>query len=113
MTTGKNKEQFEGWYRKNYIVINGTFALPIFYTLEFKMQIGVYLAYYDSLDIRIHIGDNICSQAFIGSYKDRQHNSKFGFLIDDENYSSFIYSSRNEAYKEVFKKADELINQQN
>jgi radical SAM superfamily enzyme YgiQ (UPF0313 family) len=104
MTTGKNKEQFEGWYRKNYLVINGTFALPIFYTLEFKMQIGVYLAYYDSFNYTIFV------EKFIDIYTPFLRNTRLNVRYCDIKIG---HKDLNEAYKEAFKKADELINQKN
>lgn len=108
MITEKNKEQFEKWYEKDYRKINLVGSYHFFKRLPFEMQIGVYLAYYDSLGIYIEFfmfetpsdwswkiyGEDIMSPLF---------KITEGDIIEPSN-------SRNEAYKEAFKKVDELIN---
>lgn len=93
MTTDKNLEQFEKWYNEydeNYIDINH---------LQFEMQIGVYLAYYDSLDYYIDVSSFLNCKDY------------FRFKINGSmQYDKESLSSRNEAYKEAFKKANDLIN---
>jgi hypothetical protein len=73
MLTGKNKEQFEDWYLTSIESpvcgldrLNG-YCKPLraFYNvIHFEMQIGVYLAYYDSLGgVLIEVEANhICNQ---------------------------------------------------
>ena len=65
--TGRNKKQFEEWLIDylnkdengiqipNEIVPNIENLIAGFYEFKFEMQIGVLLAYYDSLDIKILI----------------------------------------------------------
>lgn len=98
MITGKNKEQFEKWFVKNYdteFMPDNEFSRYIWFIKQpFEMQIGVYLAYYDSLNVYIEI----C--------KTRKY---WYFMINDssdeyDNNNSF--KTRNEALKEAFKKAE-------
>lgn len=104
MVTGKNKEQFEEWYFEHFKCMNPLVqSVNQFYQLErFEMQIGVYLAYYDSINYRIDV-------------KSKWTENKKGepMLI----YELFIrggiqspWLSRNEAYKEAFKQVDKLKN---
>jgi hypothetical protein len=63
--TGKNKEQFEVWYNSQkdnetnrldfFITSFGNIPLPFFYDLDFRLQVGVYIAYADSLGMPISI----------------------------------------------------------
>ena len=107
MITGKNKEQFEKWYNNLALfqdIKNG--ILPSHYELfksyPFEMQIGVYLAYYDSL------GYDLDVFRFNGKkYSVSLVDWRSGFM---DGLFSGDYNTRNEAYKEAFKKADELIN---
>ena len=104
MTTGKNKDNFEKWYDKIY-------SIPLytdpngekdFYCLPFEMQLGVYLAYYDSIGIKC-----FCYWSLA--------NNKFSSELWKQNslLELSFFDLRSEAYKEAFKKADELINQKN
>ena len=99
--TGKNKKQFEKWYKNRPIIDGLPVTLNGFHKLEFEMQIGVLLAYYDSLGIILNINYD-----------------QLGWLInickkENANLIHLDFNSietRNEAYKEAFKKADKLIN---
>ncbi len=104
MTTGKNKEQFEKWYltltrkeRKDYIKFTDAQILRKFYRSIFEMQIGVYLAYYDSLglDVDVRLSSEYFFRVWIGS---------------NPKSVGEGFKTRNEAYQEAFKKADQLIN---
>lgn len=108
MTTGKNKEQFRSWYFDNDMNADKTLMdLLSFYHLPFEMQLGVYLAYYDSLGLEIMVKSWWQSKnIFIYSVNKIFESSCYS---NDEDK---IFKTRNEAYKEAFKKADELINQQ-
>jgi hypothetical protein len=113
MITGKNKEQFEKWYRNQKYNIGlfsargSSYEELGFYDHKFEMQIGVYLAYYDSIKISIEV-------------KPIDDWSNWMFTIYGEDCSAPFFqlcnsrildlNTRNEAYKEAFKKADELIN---
>jgi len=114
MITGKNKEQFEKWYKQwikkapfKYTI---QFAGLEFYPMEF--QIGVYLAYYDSLGYWIKTDKYAMYNFGIGYtwklLKERQ-NPAVGSEYYDIIEGSYE-ATRNEAYKEAFKKADEIIN---
>ena len=103
MTTDKNKEQFEIWFllRKDLQkMFVGENILQIFRELPFEMQIGVYLAYYDSLGIDVNAIKLI-----------RANNSSYWCCLADR-FVRIESETRNEAYKESFKKANELINKQ-
>lgn len=96
MVTVKNKEQFEKWYELNDCEYD--LILFDFYTLPFEMQIGVYLAYYDSKGIILEMG-------YI--------NEGYFFYISD-GYSilkkKYRFETRIEAYKAALKEADILMN---
>ena len=108
MTTDKNKEQFEKWYLKDFMGYKDPrhleqykkIELERFYNMPFQMQIGVYLAYYDSLP---NMTIEICKTPSTG---------RWYYMIDDNSGEKEFVNTRNEAYKEAFKKADELINKQ-
>lgn len=115
MTTGKNKEQFEKWYlvvykkycKKGYKRdVGNQHIFNSFFNKPFNEQIGVYLAYYDSLGYSIETMTTI----------DRETKSIFyeAEIYDNEmNQSKELwnkYETRNEAYKEAFKQADLLVN---
>jgi len=105
MVTNKNKEQFEKFlvneiYSENEYH-NKEDALSHFYTLKESMQIGVYLAYYDSLDFDVNV------ERISDLYDITILNSCREIL-----YEKIEINSRNEAYQEAFKKANELINKQ-
>lgn len=114
LLTGKNKEQFEEWCLAtgDYKLFNGKYLavmyedshLIYFNELPFKMQIGVLLAYYDSLGINIDVMWIFVASSYswvIGNIK-----RELGQM--SEHCAGF--NSRNEAYQEAFKKANELIN---
>jgi len=107
MTTGKNKEQFEKWYKSKPLDDRTNpytpFTFKGFLLMPFEIQIRVYFAYYDSLGMKVYTMGSIseeklwsCSIWMDGDFEE---------LIEEYNFKS-----RNEAYKEAFKKANELIN---
>ena len=116
MVTDKNKEQFEKWfieYAKDieylcYAGFGGGMFPDSQYLDEapFEMQIGVYLAYYDSLDIHIdsELNYDMVNECITDDWG--------GGFWHDNDYIVMkgYYKTRNEAYKEAFKKANELIN---
>lgn len=111
MVTGKNKEQFEKWFKRDFKgwvdnEIGNACAdsdLEDFYDLPLSMQWGVYLEYYDSVDICIEIP----SWSQTGGYS-------YGVRIAKEPYSLEIiknsWGTRREAQIEALKKADEIVN---
>ena len=95
--TGKNKEQFKKFYNTisggNYKVLYQNFmAYP------FEMQIGVYLAYYDSIGYRITTNYNKFVDWYYGIEKDDN-------IIQSEGY----FKTRNEACEAAIKQLNELI----
>ena len=101
MVTGKNKEQFEKWYFEYFKCMN-PLVQPVnqFYQLErFEMQLGVYLAYYDSKGYRITVNFNNVIGWYFKIKLDKILKSSGGNL-----------KTINEAYKEAFKEADKLMN---
>ena len=103
MVTYKNKEQFEKWYINDCLKLDTPPKMPkafmiLFYKERFERQIGVCLAYYDSLDVDVKVF----------KVSDLGYNGRVnGVLI---NYFGFMNSTRNEAYQEALKQADKLIN---
>ena len=74
MATGKNREQFEKWYldyitKKEYSNAYAQMQIDLFNGHIFEFQIGVYLAYYDSLNLKITITHDTYSRwhCFINS----------------------------------------------
>lgn len=115
MVTGKNKEQFKKYLYDYYVLEYGKAEdllgyaemidwVKMFDVLPFEMQIGVYLAYYDSLGMKVYTMGSI-SENNKWSWSIWK-NGDFEELIEEYNFTT-----RNEAYKAAFKKADELLNQ--
>ena len=99
MVTKENKIQFEKWYPETYkIDENYNLSLEDFYRLNPQLQIGVYLAYYDWLGIGIDVMTT------------REENSVYFEYCINEEGDRDLSNTRNEAYKEAFKKADEIVN---
>jgi len=101
MVRGKNKEQFKEFYNN---INGGNYKIPYknFMAYPLEMQIGVYLAYYDSLGVYINLEG-----------KDSVYYYSISDLIVEHYYSGKLNIKRNEAYKEAFKKANELTNNKN
>ena len=111
--TDKNKEQFEKWCKKLYVKnlhFRNISDVIGFDNLPFEMQIGVYLAYYDNLGKTKIIADYDVNKKdwFVWVLKDQ----RVRILMRDNTLERMSFNSRNEAYKEAFKQANELINQQ-
>ena len=108
MITGKNKEQFDKFRFNNdlRVLIRG---IDMFIHQPFEMQIGVYLAYYDSLDGVKYIADYDVNEEkwFIWMVsKDRVR------MIRDDNGKAMWFGTRKEAEIELLKKSNELRNEQ-
>ena len=108
MVTGKNKEHFEKWYFEHFKCMNPLVqSVNQFYQLErFEMQLGVYLAYYDSLSIFI---DSDLSYDLVDEELSDEWESGFWHKKDYRSTKGY-FNSRNEAYKEAFKQVDKLKN---
>lgn len=100
--TKENKKQFEEWY------FNTKWNIPrhYFYSSPFEMQIGVYLAYYDSLGYNVEVYKET-TNCFLASIERFDNNFIMDVIILTKEP---LVNTRNEAYKEAFKKADEIIN---
>jgi hypothetical protein len=118
--TGKNKIQFEE-YLINNVYSEGEYhnnedALLHFYNLKPEMQIGVFIAYYDS------VGHFIGCDSY--SPLGKPNDILFWVNIKDSNQVSMIikthfdsdrcskFKTRLEAQNAALKKANELINEQ-
>lgn len=117
MFTGKNKEQFEKWFREkkpknysiNYITMCSDKAflfmtdnvIKAFECSPFSMQQGVYLEYLDSVSYHIKPWHD-------WEYDYYSFNIVNLYGVTLKCISG--YKSRQEALTEAFKKADELIN---
>ena len=115
---GQNKKEFEKWY-KNFIkkgaskeyqeaVDNNPIYQEHFYELAPEMQQGVILAYYSSLKIQIQ-----------PTFKHRDGwNWKISYMTNQMNPYKVVEGKMKcnfhveKAYKEAFKKANELRNEQ-
>ena len=108
MVTGKNKEQFEEWYIKEFCndisFMLYSDEIKLFNSLHFEMQLGVYLAYYDSKGYVIDV-------MYLFALK--QYTFELENKSGDLNlpYKENLFNTRTEAYKEAFKQADKLSNQ--
>ena len=96
MVTDKNKEQFEKWFIE-FQKLHEYMNINYFLQIKFEMQIGVYLAYYDSIDKFISIDSSIGSDCW-------------HWWINGEQFTFKVEETRPEAHKEAFKKANELVN---
>ena len=81
-----------------------------FFDVPQIVQHSFIIEWFDSVNIRIFIADNLCSQSWEGNYYERLNKTKFGFEIQHENYASFIYNTRTEATTEAIKKANVIYN---
>lgn len=103
--TGKNKEQFEKWFKKNYTEWNLYSKISCIgvYPLTSEMQIGVYLAYYDSIDYVVDVMYIFPFEKFTYEVENKKGNLNLP-------YKEKSFETRIEAYKEAFKKVNKLIN---
>jgi hypothetical protein len=93
--TGKCKEEFEKWRMKqNYDV-----DAPFFYELNYSMQYGVYVDFFDSVGLYIEITH------------DNKDIKTFWVDINGEDVDDYIGSNnRTEARLIAIKKANEIYN---
>jgi hypothetical protein len=99
LLTGKNKEQFLNWMLWKRPRIQAKYGISL-KDVPFEMQIGVLLAYYDSLEIYIRID-------LKAIYNNKQD---WSYFVQSSCKNKRGFKSRNEAYKEAFKLANKLIN---
>jgi hypothetical protein len=102
MLTGKAKEDFTNWFRDN---INQNLDLTIlddFYLYPFSMQWGVYVDFFDGVDIMIQLNNPDTSQS---DYV----NLTFEVLIDETWVAD--KNTRYEAQIIAIVKANEIYNQ--
>jgi hypothetical protein len=111
MVTGENKKQFEKWYEKqtypNTEVEDALLPLSPFNNLDIRHQIGVYLAYYDSLDT---ININVVDDEFFTMNINYCYQIETLFNREYLQYEDEGFKSRNEAYQKAFKQADLILN---
>lgn len=100
-------KQFEEWYNTKIQHGFWTYQTPVkeFYELPFSMQWGVYLDFFDSVNLNIQI------EADLFEMNDLKPNVwKYQYYIDiitDEVW----FNTRTEAQKEAIKKAFEILEQ--
>ena len=102
MFTGKNKEDFEKWFTTWYCTGLDLLSLEEFYLLPDVMQQGVYLEYLDSVGLIVE-RQTYYSRMAIWDYRTDEPSEE---ILIDCTYCE----NQQEAFKEVFKKSDELIN---
>ena len=113
MFTGKNKEDFEKWYLITHCKTSMTYEelMPHhkqevygwFYDLKDSFKQGVYLEYLDS------VGYVVDLSIIMGAEIERYFSYSIKFRNTIKVYCENKHT-RQEALKEAFKKADELIN---
>lgn len=111
-TCGENKNKFEAWLYGYYILQYGKAEdlegfnqmnnwVKTFSINPFEMQMGVLLFYYDDCGYMINVTQTALNDFYFTVSKAEEINHlvlEYGF------------KSRNEAYQEAFKKANEIIN---
>ena len=93
MVTGKNKERFEEWYVRDFILRDenralNVFGLKLFYKSPIEYQKGVYEAYYMDNEIEV----------IVKSWK--------------QGDSVIFFKTRKEAFTQALKEADKLMNKE-
>jgi hypothetical protein len=115
--TGKNADKFDAWlqtkpeFRSLIQITTNHQPMPSHWKRQpIEIITGVALAYYDSLGLRVNMDGWYDMQ---GTYRTSfwYDESKDSDVIGKGKNYGFQSQSRNEAYKEAFKKADEIINQ--
>ena len=104
--TGKCREEFEKWYFKDFEFneeindFDRRITLSIFYTEKNSMQYGVYVDFFDSVELFIQIETRIF---------DKEHPC---YIYSKTVYNRVgCFNTRQEARTEAIKKADELRNE--
>jgi len=101
MTTGKNKEQIINWLWDNRNLWSGL-SPNEFFNKPLTEQIGVYLAYYDSLGLPVSI-----------EYFALEFPEKWYYKIGEaESYRDAPYDTRKEAQEAFLIEANDIINNQ-
>ncbi len=109
--TGKCKEDFDKWYSDKYfpsieslaghrisLIDKGNISLNRFYTLQPEMQWGVYVDFFDTIDIPIE--DSVRFEPTMQGFKVKFYNY---FIKGKKSRRNFInrIDSRNDAIKQV------------
>ena len=101
--TDKNEKQFKIWLLNTtiFIALSGMgdqMTYDDFINSDFLLQTGVYLDYYDSLEIYINTSiapDGDCS---------------YSMIYDDSHAECFSFDDRPAAFKIAFKEANTIVN---
>lgn len=111
LLTGKCREAFEEWYKNKFKLPPNKASvggLPVFYDIDFSLQWGVYLEFFDSIGIYINV-------FYVFGYNEDNFNYEIS-LKSDELYSvnqdddHNIYT-REEAQTKAIKKANSIFNE--
>lgn len=113
MLTGKCKENFEKWYRecqnRKEDIPSLKSAMPWFYSLDFSMQYGVYVDFFDSVGIYLELTkfyDNWECEIWT------QKEDVMSIIFDSSTIgNSGKRKNRNEARTKAIEKANEIYNQ--
>jgi len=111
MFTGENKKKFEEWFCLNYAKSGVYSSKPYwrrFNALPFEMQVGVYIAYADSLGTYIDIESDFFND--IDEFKFLFHINNNEVWMSSTNEGYPLYATRPEAQRAALKAFDELIN---
>lgn len=103
--TDKTKEQFEAWYDKTYKNRSGLYSITIvsvFNNLPDSMKFGVYVDYFDSVGIEIHIR---------AGYEDGNSDIVSEWLYGMEGVIFGYSKTRPEARIAAIEKANEIQNE--
>lgn len=111
LLTGQTKEKFNNWFLQNYYTdVNGIITdkekLSAFKGLNFAMQYGVYINFFDSIEIQI----------FIKGYKFFHEPKEYYFIICNEamihlnNHVEDRFNTRFKTQIESIKRANKIYN---
>ena len=106
MLTGKNKEQFEEWFNKNiHDEQERMYYIEKFYSMHLSMQFGVYVDYYNSIDVRVFIEEEYDTMF--------QYQRGFNPVVNGTQLHSNgdCFPHIEEARTKALEKANEIVNE--
>ena len=95
--TGKCKEDFENWYRKQTPEMGYWYSILNFNNLPFSMKYGVYVDFFDSVGLIVE------AQRCLNGYK-------YYVTSTPKYFQAFEYKTRQEAREKAIEKANEIYN---
>ena len=108
--TGQNEKDFEEWFIKTHKEDKIYNNLQFFLGLPFKMQLGVYLAYADSLGIYIEVKQFETPKEWMFQILGEDIMSPF-FIIKEYDCDN-TFKTRTEAFKQALIELDKIRNKE-